>query len=72
MNHEIKIEKARKMTKWGQYGRTFDECIEAIPAEIIAVLTGRQLAVLIDANQEIYAAGKAKEAAEAEEYLGCP
>jgi hypothetical protein len=49
MNHEIKIEKARGMTKWGQYSRTFGECVKAIPAEIIAVLTGRQLAMLIDA-----------------------
>jgi len=65
-----KINKTRGLTVHGQYPETFADCVAAIPPAIIAALTARQLAALIDANQKIYAAGAEYAQKEINDFLG--
>lgn len=67
---QIKINRAKKLTKWGNNNGTFTAAIKAIPADIINALTSKQLASLIDANQEIFNAGKSANQQEINSYLG--
>ncbi|MCL2746162.1 MAG: hypothetical protein FWE48_03610 [Coriobacteriia bacterium] len=52
------------MSKWGKYGDTWSECVKAIPVNILQSLTSKQIAQLVDANQDIYQKGLSKEAKE--------
>ena len=65
-----KINKARRLTVHGHYPETFADCIAAIPPAIIAALTAKELAALINANQKIYAAGAEYAQKEINDFLG--
>ena len=58
------------MSKLSAYPSTWKSIIEAIPDEIIAALTSKQLVTLIEANQKIYYAGKAYIQNVINEFLG--
>lgn len=58
MAHEIKINKARKIAETGKFPQTFDARIAAIGDELLAVLTAKQIAAIIDGPmKESYNAG---------------
>ena len=44
----IKINRARRLADTGNYPRTFDAIINAIPRDIINTLNSKQLAVMVD------------------------
>jgi hypothetical protein len=48
-NHAIKINRARKLSPWGDYDATFGAMIDAIPASTIAALPAAEIAKLVDA-----------------------
>ena len=53
-----KYSEACRLSKWGCYAGIWNASINAIPQEILEVLTARQIALLVDANNKIFAAGK--------------
>ncbi len=55
----IKIERARKLANIGRNPRTWLVIIDAIPREIIAALTSRQVALVADAMHRQHEIGVA-------------
>lgn len=50
MSHTIKIARAKTLAGIGPYHRSFEAMLAAVPASVVAKLSSRQLAELIDAN----------------------
>jgi hypothetical protein len=59
--HQIKINRARIMSSFGQYPRTWDAIINALPLNVIAKLSSRELVELIDVWQQNRQSGAAAE-----------
>ena len=55
---QIKINRARKLSKIGNNYGSFDAMLAAVPAGVIAALSSAQLATLIDANWSLAQASK--------------
>ena len=55
----IKINNAAKIAKVGKFPRTFSAVLAAIPSDVIAALTAKQLASLADAMDAHFHAGRA-------------
>lgn len=57
--HQIKIERARKLSSTGAYPATFDAMLGHVSAEIVSSVTSRQLARIID---DLFVASQAAKA----------
>jgi hypothetical protein len=62
----IKIARAAKIAKAAKFPRTWQAVIAAIPAEVVAALTAKQLAAMADAMHAQFQAGHTAGASEAE------
>ena len=54
---EERITQAKRLSKWGRYGGTFNACLTQIPECVAEKLDGEELAALIDSIKEVYDAG---------------
>lgn len=63
--HQIKIDRARKLSSTGRYPATFDAMLGHVSPDIIAAVTGRDLATIIDDLSRASQAAKALANAEA-------
>lgn len=59
-NHSIKVNRALQSAAIGDCPRSAAAMLEAIPASVIARLTSREIAALLDANWRLALASKAQ------------